>query len=328
MKRCRKEHGAHMLAQCTNTDCKSQQYIPHSCGHRNCPHCQSHENQQWISNQLSKRLPADYYLITFTLPKQLRKLCWQHQKIIYTIMFKCVQDLLKMFCSNDKKLQGVAGFTAVLHTHSRQLDFHPHIHVVMVGGSINKGTGLWRVKSVKYLFSHKAMAKVFRAKLLEALVDHGLQVPKKCPKKWVVDCKRVGNGEKAIIYLGNYLYKGVIKERDILKCEQGMITFRYFHSMKKRYQTKKVSGEYFLMLLMFHVLPNRFRKVRCYGFLHPCSKKMIKLLQLVLQMKPSSLMKKLKPRPTLKCPCCGTKMKIIRVMIPASRINQHSLAAV
>lgn len=320
MKRCRKEHGFHMLAQCVNTDCRTLTSIPHSCGHRNCPHCQSHENQQWIENQLKKRLPADYYLITFTLPRQLRKLCWRNQKTVYTLMFMCVQEILKTFCRNDKKLNGTAGFTAVLHTHSRQLDFHPHIHAVMVGASINTRAGLWRVKSSNYLFSQKAMAQVFRAKLLKALVDHGFLISKDCPKKWVVDCKRVGNGEKAIIYLGNYLYKGVIKEKDILKCEQGMVTFRYFHSKKKRYQTKKVTGEHFLMLLMFHVLPKGFRKVRCYGFLHPCSKKMIKFLQIVLQINPVSLLKTLKPRPKLRCPCCGQPMKIIGVMIPASRI--------
>lgn len=67
MKRCRKEHGPHMLARCTGNHCDNQMYIPHSCGHRNCPHCQNHENWQWIENQLEKRLPAPYYLITFTL---------------------------------------------------------------------------------------------------------------------------------------------------------------------------------------------------------------------------------------------------------------------
>ena len=78
--------------------------------------------------------------------------------------------------------------------------------------SFNKKTRLWRVKSSKYLFSHKALAKVFRAKLMESLVDNKLQVPANCPEKWVVDCKNVGNGNKALIYLGKYLYKGVIQE--------------------------------------------------------------------------------------------------------------------
>jgi Putative transposase/Transposase zinc-binding domain len=324
MKRCRKEYGPHMLARCTNNNCRKHTTIPHSCGHRNCPHCQNHESHQWIDNQLNKQLPAQYYLITFTLPKQLRKLAWRNQKLLYSLMFLCVQELLKKFTQNDKKLKGMAGFTTVMHTHSRKLGFHPHIHVVMVGGSINKNSRLWRVKSGKYLFSHKALAKVFRAKLLKAIVDHNLQVPKDCPEKWVVDCKNVGNGDKALIYLGKYLYKGVIQEKDILKCENGMITFGYIHSRTGKYRTKTVSGEYFLCLLMQHVLPKGFRRVRCYGFLHPCSKKLIKLLQLLLRFNPVMMVKKLKQRAKITCTSCGAKMKIICTMISGTRIQREA----
>jgi len=138
MKNCRTEASPHMLVQCTDHDCQQYSFIPHSCGHRNCPHCQSHEGQQWIDNQLSKQLPAEYYLITFTLPYQLRDLAWWNQKLVYTLFFFCVQNILKTFTQNDKKLKGMAGFTAILHTHSRELNFHPHIHVVIPGASINK----------------------------------------------------------------------------------------------------------------------------------------------------------------------------------------------
>ena len=170
---------------------------------------------------------------------------------------------------NDKQLQGLAGFTTVLHTHSRRLDFHPHIHVMMPAASINCETKLWRVKSAKFIFYHKNLAKVFRAKLLEKMVDQQLKVPHNCSKKWVVDCKYVGNGDKALIYLGKYLYKGVIQEKDILKCENGMVTFRYVDSKTEKPKTRTVTGEDFLWLLMRHVLPKSFRKARCYGFLHP-----------------------------------------------------------
>ncbi len=168
MRQCRKEHGPHMLAMCTNHNCGHRTYIPHSCGHRNCPHCQNHETWQWIENQLNKLLPAQYYLITFTLPRQLRDLARKNQKKIYSLMFACVQEILKTFTRNDKNLRGEAGFISILHTHSRALDYHPHIHVVMPAAGINIKTRLWRVKSSSYLFSEKALAKVFRAKLLEA----------------------------------------------------------------------------------------------------------------------------------------------------------------
>jgi len=192
----------------------------------------------------------------------------------------------------------------------------------MPAASINMKTGLWRVKSGKYIFNHKALAKVFRAKLLKELVEINLQVPNNCPKEWVVDCKSVGNGDKALIYLGRYLYKGVIQEKDILQCDKGMVTSRYICSKTKKYQTRTVTGEHFLWLLMSHVLPKGFRKTRCYGFLHPCSKKVIKLLQLILRFDPRMMFKNLKQRAKIICKCCGAKMSIIRTMIPAARVHQ------
>lgn len=321
MKRCRKEYGPYMLARCTNDLCRKYTFIPHSCGHRSCPHCQNHEGLQWIENQLGKQVPAQYYLITFTLPKQLRKVAWKNQRTVYTLMFESVQKLLKTFTANDKRLKGTPGFTAVLHTHSRRLGYHPHMHVVMPGASIH--TGLWRVKSGKYLFNQKAMAKVFRAILLQAIVGRKMRVPKDCPAQWVVDCKNVGNGDKALIYLGNYLYRGVIREKDIVRCHNKKVTFRYMDSMTKKYRTRTVSGEYFLWLLMQHVLPKGFRRVRCYGFLHPCSKRIIQLLQHILKFNPKSMFKKLKPRAKIICKCCGAQMRIIYTMIPKSRRQQE-----
>jgi hypothetical protein len=320
MQQCRQEHSPQMLARCTNDSCRKQTYIPHSCGHRSCPHCQNHESWQWIENQLKKRLPAQYFLITFTLPQQLRLLTFRNQQLIYSLMFLCVQETLKDFTLNDKHLQGLAGFTTVLHTNSRRLDFHPHIHVVMPAASINCKNRLWRVKSSKYIFNHKNLAKVFRAKLLEKIVDNRLQEPRDCPKEWVVDCKNVGNGDKALIYLGKYLYKGVIQEKDILKNKNGMITFRYFDAKSDAYQTRTVAGEDFLWLLMRHVLPKGFRKARCYGFLHPCSKKVIKLLQLILRFNPTLMLKNLKPKAEIICRYCGAKMEIVRTMIPTIQV--------
>lgn len=315
MEHCRDTHGPHMMAQCTDPECSHVTYIPHSCGHRNCPHCQNHESQQWIEKQLQKRLPAPYWLITFTLPAQLRDLAWKNQKTIYSLMFACVQDTLKTFVKNDKKLGGTAGFEAILHTHSRNLNYHPHIHVIMPGASINKKTKVWRSKSKHYLFNQNALAKVFRAKLLQAIVNEKLPLPKNCPKKWVVHCKNVGKGKKAMIYLGRYLYKGVISEKDILECKNGLVTYRYLHAKTNKYKTRTVSGEYFLYLLMLHILPKGFRRVRSYGFLHHCSKTLNRLLQLILGVNPFERLKQM-IRPKITCPVCGNPMKILQTMVP------------
>ena len=320
MKCCRSLASPQMLAQCSDDNCKLCRFIPHSCGQRNCPHCQSYEGQRWIDNQLGKQLPAEYFLLTFTLPYQLRQLAWSHQRLVFSLLFACVQRVLQTFTHNDQQLGGTAGFTAVLHTHSRRLEFHPHIHVVIPGGCIHQKNRLWRVKTGKYLFKQQSLAKVFRAMLLKELVENKLEVPKDCPKKWVVDCKSVGNGSKALIYLGRYLYKGVIREEDILACENGMVTFRYTESKTKKVKTRTVPGEEFLWLFLQHILPRGFRRVRSYGFLHPCSKRAILLLQLICRFKPHLVKKR--ERPGIVCPLCGAKMRIIRTQISVVEVKR------
>lgn len=316
MKICRSKHSPLMLAKCT--DCGHDQLIPHSCGHRNCPHCQSHESQQWIERQSEKQVPASYFMITFTLPKELRALVWQHQRQLYTLMFQSVWDTLRTFSQNDKQLKGTPGVIAVLHTHSRALEYHPHIHTVIPAAAMDKQRNVWRKKQGKYLFNHNALAMVFRAKCLEMIKESGLTLPQYCPKKWIVDCRAVGAGDKTIIYLGRYLYRGVIQEKDILSSENGKVTYRYKNSKTKYFETRTVSGAHFLWLLLQHVLPKGLRRARNYGFLHPNSKRLIQHLQILFKLDPKKWIAKIKTRAALICQCCGACMQIVRTRIPVS----------
>ena len=317
MKGCRTSSSPLMLAQCT--ECDSQVLAPHSCGHRNCPHCQHHESQQWLERQLQKQLPTEYFLLTFTLPKELRSLAWHHQRILYSLMIQCVWETVRTFSQNDKQLQGIPGAIAVLHTHSRRLDFHPHVHLVMPAAAIDEIKRLWRTQKGKgkssYLFNHKALAKVFRAKILETIRQEGLELPARYPATWVVDVKSVGTGEKALVYLGRYLYKGVIQEKDILACENGQVTFRYRDSKTQRIESTTVSGARFLWLILQHVLPKGFRRARNFGFLHPNSKRLIALLQYLLGFDPNRALAWVRKRPQLTCRCCGAVMRIVRTQI-------------
>jgi hypothetical protein len=260
---------------------------------------------------LQKQLPADYFMLTFTLPAQFRLLAWFNQKLVYSLLFYCVWETLKVFCLNDKKLGGIPGAIAVLHTHSRELNFHPHIHIVMPAATIDKNRRLWTKKSGKYLFNHKALAKVFRAKMLDALTGNDLKLPINYPEDWVVDCRHVGTGNKALLYLSRYLYRGVISEKDIISCDNGNVTFRYKNNKTDTYQTKTVSAVHFLWLVFQHILPRGFRRAREYGFLHPNSKKLIKILQWVFRLNPQKWIIKLKPRKQMVCSCCGAFMKIV-----------------
>ena len=125
----------------------------------------------------------------------------------------------------------------------------------------------------------------------------------------------MGSGEKALVYLGRYLYKGVIQEKDIVACKNGKVTFRYRDSKTKKLTYKKVSGAKFLWLVLQHVLPRGFRRARNFGFLHPNSKRLIQLLQLILKVDLTQGLKTLKQRSQMICACCGAKMKIIKTML-------------
>ena len=300
-KSCRNALSAKMAVQCN--DCHTTEYVPHSCGHRNCPHCQAHESQQWITRQHAKQLPCDYFMVTFTLPKEWRELAWGHQKIIYDLITKTAWDTVNTFSQNDKQLQGTTGAVTVLHTHTRRLDYHPHVHLVMPAGAINHKEKLWRVKKGKYLFDHKALATVFRAKMHEGVKQAGLSMPTGAPKKWIVDCKNVGLGDKALVYLGRYLYRGVIAEKDILSSKNKMVSFRYRDSKTKCQKIRTVSGVEFLRLILQHTLPRGFRRARNYGFLHPNSKRTIVLLRLMLKVVFTPYVPTV--RPAWRCVCCG-----------------------
>jgi hypothetical protein len=127
----------------------------------------------------------------------------------------------KTFAQNDPQLPGMAGAISVQHTHSRRLDYHPQVHGVMPAATIDADKRRWRTKrntkgqgknQTGYLFNHQALAKVFRAKLLDAITQEGPPLPVRYPETWVVDVKSVGSGDKALVYLGRYLYNGVIQK--------------------------------------------------------------------------------------------------------------------
>ena len=126
----------------------------------------------WNVNSRNRCLPS-IFLLTFTLPEEFRPLAWQHQRTLYALMLQCVWETVRIFSQNDKQLQGTPGAIAVLHTHSRRLDYHPHVHLVIPAAAIDAIKRLWRTKKGKglsaYLFDHKALAKVFRAKMLEVI---------------------------------------------------------------------------------------------------------------------------------------------------------------
>ena len=248
MKHCRTQASPKMQVACTQ--CDHQTLVPHSCGHRHCPHCQHHESQQWLERQLAKQVPAEYFLITFTLPAEFRALAWAHQGVLYDLLLRCAWETLRTFSQNDRQLRGVPGAIAVLHTNTREHAFHPHVHLVMPAAALDAKDQQWRTKrpgktKAGYLFNHKALAKVFRAKMLAGIEAASLQLPERYPQQWVVDCKSVGTGKPALIYLGRYLYRGVIREKDILACDNGQVRYRFRNAKTGKFEQRTVPGARF-----------------------------------------------------------------------------------
>ena len=303
---CRTTASGEVAVSCPH--CTHIEWKPLSCGNRNCPKCQNHTTSKWIHRQVNKLLPVRYFMITFTLPFQFRALAKRRPKEIYSLFFLCVADVLNDFGLNSKHLGAQIGMTMVLHTNSRSLNYHPHIHVLVPGGGIIRSRKQWKKKKGKYLFNQDNLANVFRARFLTQLNKRGFFIPK-APGKWVVDCRQVGKGIAAIKYLSKYVYKGVISEKNITANSSGKVTFRYIDSKTETVQYRTLHGEDFIYLILQHVLPKGFRRVRDYGFLHANSKKLLLLVQLVLHVAIHEI--PLSSRPAFKCPHCNTPMVAI-----------------
>ena len=123
--------------------------------------------------------------------------------------------------------------------------------------------------------------------------------------------------------LGRYLYRGVLPEKKIIADREGMVSFSYQDNNGKRQVRTLPCGE-FLWLLLKHVLPRRFRRVRDFGILHANAKRLIQLLQLTLHMRvppPDPL----PPRPAVLCDRCGEVMTILARMVQLSQLSQPRL---
>jgi hypothetical protein len=236
---------------------------------------------------------------------------WANQRIAYDLLLKTAWQTIDCFARRDPQLQGRAGAHAVLHTHARNLDYHPHVHLIVPAGALNEHTRQWRQKRKKeeVLFWAPNLSRVFRAKWFEAMRLSGLHCEENLPDEWVVHCKKVGRGEQALAYLGRYLYRGVLPEKNIVTDSDGKVSFCYQDNKGKR-QIRTLPGGEFLWLLLRHVLPRRFRRVRDFGLLHTNAKRLIQLLQLALQMAvppPNPLPE----RPPVRCDRCGQVMTIL-----------------
>lgn len=315
-----------MLSCRTNTQrvsqwaCQSCAYIsefPLSCGHRSCPQCQHNTTEDWLTKQQAKLLPVEYYMVTFTLPYELRATVKLRPEQVYQAMFSVAASVIKEFAQHSKQLGGDIGFTGILHTHSRRRDFHPHIHFIIPAGSFNKDKNQWHKSKGKYLFNAFNLAKVWRARLLEHLTDKlNINLPASIPKKWVVDCKHVGKGLPALKYLSRYLYRGVLPDKNIISCTDGQVSFSYQDSQTQVSKIRTLPAAKFIYLILQHVLPKGLRRVRDYGLLRGNCSKLRQQIQLMLAVAGATFPTLLEVKRTVAircCPCCHKPMDFLGI---------------
>lgn len=239
-------------------------------------------------------------------------LAYSHQQTVYRLLIECAIHTLKKFGLNKKGFEAELGMCAVLHTHTRRLDYHPHVHIVIPGGGVHRHRKEWRKLDGDYLFNGRALASVFRGLFLTALAEQRLRY-KTTPQKWIVHCTKVGRGKEALQYLSRYLYRGVIANRNIIADDGNSITFQYRDSKTKKWHTRTLLGETFLYLLLQHVLPKGFRRARDYGFLHGNAKRMMAIVQWVLKVHIDSTTETKKSTSRLVCPKCKNAMSVIGI---------------
>ena len=279
IERCRTlELGGHMY---TCRDCNETQYQYHSCRDRHCPKCQHDKAQLWLEKQQDLLLPTRYFLLTFTLPDELRKLARSHQKLFYSLLFRASASATQKLALDPRFIGGQVGMVGVLHTWGRNLTFHPHIHYLVPAGGLAADRQTWLPARKGFLLPIKALSRIFRAKFRDALRKtdfFGSISADVWAKDWVVHCQPVGSGLTTLKYLAPYIFRVAISNNRILKLANGRVTFRFRATDTGKLRTSTLPALEFIRRFLQHVLPRGFVKVRYYGFLaHGCRKRLAAL---------------------------------------------------
>lgn len=302
--------------------CKQYHYSYHSCGNRHCVICQNNDALDWIENNRKKILPAGYFLGTFTMPEQLRELCRSNQRLFYSILFKSSCYALKQLAQDEKYLGAEIGMVGILHTWSRALIYHPHVHYLIPGIGVDESGNKVCFSDEDFLMHVKPLSTIFKAKFRDNLKQLAPGIFNKIPynvwkRDWVVHIKAVGNGNSAMEYMGRYLFRVAITNNRIIKLESGKVTFRYTNSKTGKSKIVILEALEFIRRFLQHVLPHNFIKVRYYGFLAAAAKKKMETLRklLFIDSVPLNEEKEDHQLPNiLKCPLCGSPLQWIETL--------------
>lgn len=290
--------------------CGEYHLVNRSCGNRHCPNCQHHKTQKWLIKQMARSLSTHYFLITFTVPEQLRDFIRSNQQPAYNAMFEASSEALKRL-ANDPRFIGtdLPGFFGVLQTWGRQLQYHPHIHYIVPGGGLSNDRTRWLSSRKDFYVPVQALSPIYRAKFRDAMEKAGLLDridPQVWTMDWNVDSEAVGESQTSLKYLAPYVFKVAISNSRIVRVEERSVTFKYREHGTDLYRTTSLDVLEFLRRFLQHVLPHGFMKVRHYGFLSATSTVPIDTIRALIDHHSGPAVAETLPElPGPRCPNCG-----------------------
>jgi Putative transposase/Transposase zinc-binding domain len=295
--------------------CGREHYAYHSCNHRACPRCGRDDAAVWLEQQRARLLPVPYFLVTLTVPAELREPIRAAMTLWYGALLKEGAGALQDLAAQQKYLGAELGITAMLQTWTRDLRYHPHVHLLVPGGGLTADQLRWvRVKDRAFLVPQVKLASRFKGRLKAWLQAQHPELFKRVPakvwwRKWVADVQPVGPGEAALQYLANYLCKPPLHESQLETWNAQRVTFRY-RANGGAPQRCTVSGREFVRRLLQHVLPKGFQRVRHYGWLGAAAKGKRERIAALLDWRAPARVAP-PPAPPPQCPGCGRVMILI-----------------
>lgn len=282
---CRTETVPHLFSYCDS--CHSVHPVYKSCKDRMCPVCNKAASVKWTAKRESELLATGYFLLTYTIPAQLRTLFLKNKKLCYDMLFKAVNhSLINGVMNNDRVFHGKAGFFAMLHTWDQRLNYHPHLHIVIPAGCLSDDGCAWIASHPSFFLPVKKMSADFRKNLLCYLrKEHkkgSLKIPKDAIEPellfdnlqdiaWVVNSQAPDsdkhNPQHVVRYLSRYVAKSAIGDNRIGKVDNGKVHIRYFDRKNKQSKTEIITEFQFMKRMIMHILPKGFKKVRFFGFM-------------------------------------------------------------
>ncbi len=339
IEQCRTEAlGGHVY---TCPSCQTTRYSYHSCRNRHCPTCQQEATQAWLAEQQGLLLPVPYFLVTFTLPSELRALARQQPATLYPLLLRTSAAALQQLAHDPRFLGGQIGMLGVLQTWTRDLRYHPHVHYLVPALALTPDGTRWLVGKRDFLVHVKPLGELFRAKFrvgLRQTPSAGQVNVRAWAKSWVVDCRPVGSGVSALKYLAPYIFRIALSNNRIEQVANGEVTFRYTEGKTGAQKRATLPVDTFIGRFLAHVLPKGFVKVRYYGLLHPSKRPLLAEVRSILALRqavppplcaaaaPGSLVAAAE-RDVRRCSSCGQPMQLVQTL-PPKRQQERPVAMV